>query len=100
MRLAIHKKTQLQRVVRIISKQALYNVATFDKQFPVFKSLDHPNLNKVLDCYDDTLNFYFVSDFIKEGDLFTCLSKRKTNFTEKDCAHIIKQLLEAVHFLH
>ena len=68
--------------------------------FPVFKALDHPNLNKVLDCYDDVLNFYFVSDFIKEGDLFTALSKRKANFTEKDASHIIKQLLEAVHFLH
>jgi calcium-dependent protein kinase len=46
------------------------------------------------------LNYYFVSDFIKGGDLFTALTKRKSRFSEKDAAHVIRQLLNGLSFLH
>jgi len=81
-RTVTNKKTGVTRVVRIIKKEELYKPLLFDKKFNNFKALEHPNLNKIIDIYDDTLNYYFVSDFIKGGDLFTSLSKRKNRFTE------------------
>ena len=48
----------------------------FHKKFPAFKSLDSPHLNKIIDIYDDNNYFYFTSEYIKGGELFTHLGKR------------------------
>ena len=87
---AIEKKTSAQRVVRIIPKADLLKVTQFDKKFVSLKQLDHVNLNKIIEVYDDNHFFYLASDFIKGGDLFTALSKRQNHFMEKDAAHVVK----------
>jgi calcium-dependent protein kinase len=34
------------------------------------KSLDHPNIIRILDVYEDTRSFHIVTDLCKAGELF------------------------------
>jgi serine/threonine protein kinase len=61
--------------------------------------LDHPSLGKIFGIYEDSLNFYFITERIKGGDLFDALLKRGS-FNEKDAATVIKQLLSVISYLH
>ena len=48
----------------------------------------------------DKKGFYLISEFCKGGELFDRLLAMKSGFTEKDAAHIMKQLLSAIAYLH
>lgn len=49
------------------------------------KQLDHPNIMKLYEFFEDRRNFYLVMDVYKGGELFDeIVSKQK--FTEADAA--------------
>ena len=56
------------------------------------KQLDHPNIVKIYEFYQDKLNFYLITEYIEGGELFDRITKVKC-FTESDAARIMKQLL-------
>jgi len=39
-------------------------------ELEIMKKLDHPNILTVVDCYEDDLCFYIVSDLCTGGELF------------------------------
>ena len=68
-------------------------------EIQIIKDLDHPNIVKMFEEYEDGKFLYIVTECIDGGELFDELLRRK-KFTEKDCATIIKQLLEALSHIH
>lgn len=49
--------------------------------------------------FQDKKSFYIVSEYCKGGELFDILSK-KGSLSEKETAHIIKQVLSAICYSH
>jgi len=68
-------------------------------EIAIISRLDHPNIVKMYEQYEDAKFLYIVTECIKGGELFDELIKQR-RFTEKDCAIIIKQLLQALSHLH
>ena len=68
-------------------------------EISIIKELDHPNILKVYEAYEDKEWLYIVTELIHGGELFDEISKR-LNFTEIDAAVIIKQILEAMSYCH
>ncbi|MCQ2821138.1 MAG: protein kinase, partial [archaeon] len=95
---AANKKTGLIRAIKLISKKRVQN-KDFDNELLLFKSLDHPNIVKLYDCYVDDSSYYLVEEYCSGGDLFDFIKNQKT-FTEKKVACIINQLLGALNYLH
>ena len=54
---------------------------------------------QIFEFYDDSTNFYIVSEFCKGGELFDMIT-RKGCFSEKEAAPIMKQLLSAICYSH
>jgi calcium-dependent protein kinase len=69
----------------------------------VLETLDHPNIVKVLDVYQDQMmlndRFTLVTEYIDGRDLFDETIKRE-RFSEREAARVLKQLLLAVNYLH
>ena len=65
----------------------------------IIKRLDHPNIVKMYEEFEDQKFLYIVTELISGGELFDELLRKK-KFTEKDCATIIKQLLETLNYCH
>lgn len=63
------------------------------------KKLDHPNILRLFEIFNDDKRYYLVTELCTGGDLYDEIKNRKT-FDEKDAAIIIKQILEAVSYCH
>jgi len=100
-RRAVHRKTNVLRAVKIIFKD------TADKEdqerlineVNILRDLDHPNIMKIMEFYQDSKAFYIVSEFYNGGELFEKIVNSK-NFNEKQAATTIKQILSAVNYCH
>ena len=60
----IHKKSGVHKVVRLIRKADLHKVGLFEKEIETLKTLEHPNVNKIHESYEDNTFFYLTSDFL------------------------------------
>lgn len=56
------------------------------------KSLEHPNIVKLLDVYSTANNTYIISEYCNSGDLRE-LMKKKGKFAEPIAIKIIKDIL-------
>lgn len=65
----------------------------------ILKSLDHPNIVKLYELYQDSKNYYLITEFLEGGELFDKLQHQK-NFSERLAAHYMKQILSAVSYCH
>ncbi len=63
------------------------------------KSLDHPNIVKIYEYFEDSKRFYIITDFVSGGELFDEILRRG-NLSETDAAILIKQLLSCINYCH
>ena len=72
-RKAVHKKSEIERTIKIVNKKKIHKYNEFVQKLDKLRVLDHPNLCKIFDIYEDTLNFYFIEEYIPGGDLFEAI---------------------------
>lgn len=61
--------------------------------------MDHQNIVKLYEAYEDSSNFYLIMDYLKGGELYDQIVRR-SYFSEKEGAIIMYQVLCAVNYLH
>ena len=91
-----------ERAIKIISKETLQypdDDKKFLKEIEILSQIDHPNIIKVFEYYQDSNYFYIITELCKGGELYDQF-KEINYFSEKDVAYIIKQLLSAIMYLH
>ena len=89
------------KAVKMLSKSKIKKNSLSDivREIEIVKDLDHPNIVKMYESYEDSKYLYIVTELIQGGELFDELIRRK-RFSEEDCAWIIKQVLEALSYWH
>ena len=102
-RTCIHLSSRDRRVVKIISKeslpqQVLLSGSVFE-EVNILKNLDHPNLPRIYEFFEDNTNFYIVLEFCKGGDLLNRIIDMK-KFTEAQAAKTMSQILSGINYLH
>ena len=97
----IHKGTKDTRAVKIILKSSLSNAEEIRLKYEIdiLKNLDHPNILRLYEVFEDKISLYLVTEYCEGGELFDAIAA-KGKFEEKDAAHIIKQILSAISFCH
>ena len=77
--------------MKIIRKDQIKNEEehAFVNEFSILRDLDHPNIIKLHDLYQDDDRYYIVTEFCSGGELFARINKKKS-FNEKDAKIIIK----------
>ena len=97
----MHKRFKLERAMKIIKKSSVDQEEREEmlKEVSILKSIDHPNIIKIYDLYEDDSFLYFVIEYCSGGELFDRIQKIST-FSEKQAAKYIKQLLSAIAYLH
>ena len=61
-----------------VSKEYLQSLTN---EIEILKQLDHPNIVRLFEFYQDKLNFYLITEYIEGGELFDKITKVKC-FTE------------------
>ena len=69
------------------------------REISILKKLDHPNLLKLHEVFQDDQRYYLVTEECKGGELFHQIAE-KAQFSEKEAAGIIQQILQALAYCH
>lgn len=67
----------------------------------ILRDLDHPNIVKYYETYEDDVYIHLVMEYLQGDDLFKLIALKKyEHFSEKDAAEIITYLFKALNFIH
>lgn len=98
-----HIPTHTERAVKKIHKAGLCqqqrDPVFMLKEIQILKTLDHPNILKCYEIFEDDLKYYVATEYCSGGDLFGEILKLK-KFTEAKAAEIMFQLLSALTYCH
>eukprot|EP01017_Pseudomicrothorax_dubius_P023101 TRINITY_DN2479_c0_g6_i1.p1 TRINITY_DN2479_c0_g6~~TRINITY_DN2479_c0_g6_i1.p1 ORF type:complete len:402 (+),score=120.69 TRINITY_DN2479_c0_g6_i1:84-1289(+) len=65
----------------------------------ILRTLDHPNIIRIYEYYQDEKALYIVTDLCSGGELFDKIIEKKF-FNEREAAKILKQIISAVLYCH
>ena len=73
-------------------------------EITILHMLNHPNIVKFYSWAQSENSYYIATEYVNGGDLSKCLKKYKekfnTPFPEIIVKHLMKQILEALNYLH
>ena len=89
------------RAMKVLPKEACAGLSTNSliAEIDVLKKLDHPNIIKLFEFYQDERSYYLITEYCTGGELFDRIIKLK-HFDESRVALIMKQILSAVAYCH
>lgn len=71
------------------------------EEVAILNTLDHPNICKYFETYDDSKYIYLVMELISGGQLFDKItSQENQTFTEKDACKYMRDLFSAINHCH
>lgn len=100
-RLCTHRETKEKRAVKVLKKENMDEAekASMINEINILRNLDHPNIVKIFEYFEDEKRFYIVTEHIQGGELFDEIIARG-KFSERDAAVLLKQLLSCVAYCH
>merc|ERR1719450_1403527 len=94
-----NKSTGAVRAIKTISKAQMKNIERFKKEIAIMKMMDHPNVIKLYETFEDHRNIYLVMEICAGGELFDRIIE-SGHFTEVQCAIIMQQIIRAIYYMH
>ncbi|XP_064486717.1 calcium/calmodulin-dependent protein kinase type 1-like [Ornithodoros turicata] len=90
----------VMHAIKCIDKKALKGKEdSLENEIKVLRRLKHPNIVQLLETYEDKSKVYLVMELVTGGELFDRIVE-KGSYTEKDASDLIRQILEAVDYMH
>ncbi|PHJ21601.1 calcium-dependent protein [Cystoisospora suis] len=96
---AVNKATKNVRAVKTIGKAKVKNVKRFRQEIAIMKSLDHPNIIKLFETFEDHKNIYLVLELCKGGELFDRIIE-EGYFSEMYAGSVMRQVFAALYYIH
>nr|XP_033815059.1 calcium/calmodulin-dependent protein kinase type 1D isoform X1 [Geotrypetes seraphini] len=98
--LAEEKASRKLYAVKCIPKKALKGKeSSIENEIAVLRRIKHENIVALEDIYESPNHLYLVMQLVSGGELFDRIVE-KGFYTEKDASSLIRQVLNAVYYLH
>ena len=94
---------ELKFAIKTLKKDFLnpHSLKSLEEEVSILRTLDHPNIVKYFETYEDDFYIHIVMEYIPGDNLFKVITNRKYNqFSEKDASDILCFLFKAILFLH
>ena len=80
--------------VKIIKKKALEKAERerLKNESEILRQMDHPNIIKLYEIFEDKKYYYIITEFLTGGELFEKITDEEfySDFTEKDAANLME----------
>jgi serine/threonine protein kinase len=100
-RTAISKVDDSTMAIKIMTRQHINSEAEkgIRSEVSLLQSLNHPNIVRGFDFFEEKDHFYFVLEKIDGGELFDRIVK-KSHYSEKEARDLVKVLLGGIKYMH
>ena len=101
-KLATHIQTNEKVAIKIINKKRLINNGDNERilnEIKIMSKLNHPNILKAFEVFEDEINYYIVMERPIKGDLFNYICS-KGRLSMEESSFIYYQIVNAVDYLH
>jgi len=98
---ATKKGTQEKFAVKCIKKTMVEgdDIKLLRREIQIMKRVSHANILKLFEVFEDEDEFFLVMELVSGKELFDKIVE-KGQYSEADAAHIVKQIVSAVDYLH
>jgi len=95
------KKKKNNYSIKCIDKKNIdkKELALLEREIDIMKKLQHPNIIQLMEVIDSQDTLYLVLEYVSGGELFDSIVNRGS-YTEEEAAKIIKQILDAINYVH
>ena len=93
----MQKETKAKRAVKIIPKFKLSNLENFLTEVELLRLVDHPQIIRMYEWFEDKANIYIIMDLCEGGELFDKISS-VGHFDEQVAAKLFKNMMNAVNY--
>ncbi len=90
------------RAMKVISKELIQSGVDSNEisnEIKILSRLDHPNIMKIYEFFEDKNNFYIITEYCDEGDLASKMDK-EGKFSELVVKYFMNQVFIAISYLH
>ena len=86
------------KAMKQVEKSKLPDVKYFKTEIKILSLLDHPNIVRLFEVFEDDKNFYLIMELCHGGNLESRMKNNK--YKEKAAAVIMEQIVSAVAYCH
>lgn len=91
--------TSIKRAIKIIDKSKVSNVERFRLEVEIMMRLDHPNILRLYDYFEDKKSIYLILEICTGGELFDKIIANKY-YNEDEARIIFTQIVRAIFYCH
>lgn len=97
---ATDKSTGIKYACKIIEKSAAEEeLNLLQREIDIMSKLKHKNIIQLIEVFEDNEYLNLILELVTGGELFDQIVQRGS-YSERDAANIVKQILEAVMYMH
>jgi len=93
-----NKETGKSYAIKCIQKKFI-KLHLLEREIKIMKKLKHAHILPLIDVFENKDYIFLVLELVTGGELFDKIVERG-NYSEKDASTIVRQILEAVAYLH
>ena len=86
------------KAMKQVEKSKLPDVKYFETEIKILSLLDHPNIVRLFEVFEDDKNFYLIMELCQGGNLLSRMTKNR--YKEKAAATLMEQIISAVTYCH
>lgn len=95
---ALHKATGCERAIKALQKKKVER-AELEAEIGIMKLLDHPNIVKLYEVFEDFVYINLVMELCTGGELFQRIVEEEC-FSERQAAAIMQQVMGGLLYMH
>eukprot|EP00607_Mallomonas_marina_P009108 CAMPEP_0182422596 /NCGR_PEP_ID=MMETSP1167-20130531/8317_1 /TAXON_ID=2988 /ORGANISM="Mallomonas Sp, Strain CCMP3275" /LENGTH=532 /DNA_ID=CAMNT_0024600777 /DNA_START=211 /DNA_END=1809 /DNA_ORIENTATION=- len=99
-----NRETLEYYAVKTIRKAKVRRIEILMREIEILKTMDHPNIIKLVDVYEDERFLHLVTELCTGGELFErIITKTKSaegHYSEQDASVVVRCLLSAIEYCH
>ena len=102
-RICTHLKTNTRYALKTLSKNVLQKdrLQLLREEIRIMAQLDHPNILRIHECFENAENIYLILELCTGGDLLKRINEEKhSHYDEKKACELVKSMLHAVRYCH
>mmetsp|Transcript_39649 Transcript_39649/g.55885 ORF Transcript_39649/g.55885 Transcript_39649/m.55885 type:complete len:515 (+) Transcript_39649:28-1572(+) len=103
-RKCMDRKTNQWYAIKSIRKSKVGKIEVLKREIEILKRVDHPNIIKLVDIFEDQKYLHLITELCTGGELFDrIIDKTNSNeghFSEHDAAKLVRDICDAIAYCH